>query len=105
MESVSDNTTDNLGLNMDFEKPVCMVPGNYEWIASPAGGVSRVPLERVSAESGHKTSFVRFKPDSHFPYQFLLHHLHRKPFMTTPVIFLQMNDFPSLDRYSLEIDL
>jgi anti-sigma factor ChrR (cupin superfamily) len=54
-------------LNMDFEKTVCMLPAQFDWIASPADGVSRVPLERVSPESGHKTSFVRFSPESYFP--------------------------------------
>jgi anti-sigma factor ChrR (cupin superfamily) len=67
VELKSNNSVDNLRLNMDFEKPVCMVPDQFEWIASPADGVSRVPLERISAESGHKTSFVKFKPDSFFP--------------------------------------
>lgn len=54
-------------LNMDFKKPVKMVPGNYQWQESPADGVSRVPLERMSAESGHKTTIVRFAPESFFP--------------------------------------
>ena len=67
MESKPNNTVGSLRLNMDFDKPVCMLPGQLEWVASPADGVSRVPLERMSAESGHKTSFVRFSPDSYFP--------------------------------------
>jgi len=52
METESNNTGDSLRLNMDFDEPVCMLPDQYEWVASPADGVARVPLERVSAESG-----------------------------------------------------
>ena len=54
-------------LNMDFDRPVSIRPGQNDWIASPADGVLRIPLERLSPESGHKTSFVRFKPESYFP--------------------------------------
>jgi anti-sigma factor ChrR (cupin superfamily) len=54
-------------LNMDFTKPVCVRPGEQQWITSPADGVSRVPLEREADESGHTTSFVKFAPGSYFP--------------------------------------
>jgi anti-sigma factor ChrR (cupin superfamily) len=57
----------DLRLNMDFAKPARMLPGDYDWQASPADGVARVPLERMAAESGHKTSFVQFSPESYFP--------------------------------------
>ena len=67
VEQKSNSAEENFRLNMDFDKPVCMLPDQYEWVSSPADGVSRVPLERELAESGHKTSFVRFSPDSYFP--------------------------------------
>jgi anti-sigma factor ChrR (cupin superfamily) len=67
MNAATNSEDNGLRLNMDFDKPVCMLPGQYDWVASPADGVSRVPLERVAAESGHKTSFVQFSPESYFP--------------------------------------
>lgn len=54
-------------LNMDFSKTACLLAKDRHWITSPADGVSRVPLEREAAESGHTTSFVRFQPGSFFP--------------------------------------
>ena len=60
-------TKTGLQLNMDFEKAVHMLPEDYQWFESPADGVLRAPLERESAESGHKTTIVRFAPESCFP--------------------------------------
>ena len=54
-------------LNMDFSKTACSLSGEQQWVKSPADGVSRIQLERESAESGHVTSFVKFEPDSFFP--------------------------------------
>jgi len=54
-------------LNMDFDKAVCVLPEQQLWQKSPAQGVSRISLERVAAESGHTTSFVKFDPGSSFP--------------------------------------
>ena len=54
-------------LNMDFTQPACVRAKDQQWIKSPADGVSRIPLEREAAESGHTTSFVRFEPGSFFP--------------------------------------
>jgi len=54
-------------LNMDFSKTANHVPQDGQWIKSPADGVSRLPLEREAAESGHTTSFVKFEPGSYFP--------------------------------------
>lgn len=42
-------------LNMDFDKAVQVLPDDHHWIASPADGVSRVPLERVSALHTYST--------------------------------------------------
>lgn len=52
---------------MNFNQAVCLRPEDQEWVTSPADGVSRVHLERVAEESGHVTSFVKFKPGSYFP--------------------------------------
>jgi len=54
-------------INMDFSKNVCVLPDDKHWVTSPADGVSRIPLERENAESGHTTSFVKFAPGSDFP--------------------------------------
>jgi anti-sigma factor ChrR (cupin superfamily) len=54
-------------LNMDFSRTACLVPQDKQWVRSPADGVSRIPLEREAAESGHTTSFVKFEPGSYFP--------------------------------------
>ena len=58
---------DEFNLNMDFNKAVCLLPEDQEWVTSPVDGVSRVHLERLAEESGHVTSFVKFEPDSYFP--------------------------------------
>ena len=39
--------------NMDFSQRVVMTPKDYGWIASPSATVTRMPLERAAAESGH----------------------------------------------------
>lgn len=54
-------------LNMDFTKVACLLAQDRQWIKSRADGVSRIPLEREAAESGHTTSFVKFEPGSYFP--------------------------------------
>lgn len=58
---------DNYLLNMDFSQTACLHAKDRQWIKSPADGVSRIPLEREAAESGHTTSFVKFEPNSFFP--------------------------------------
>jgi len=58
---------------MDFSKVACVLNEEQEWVRSPADGVSRIPLEREAAESGHTTSFVKFEPGSYFP-----EHVHSK---------------------------
>ena len=59
--------TDNIRLNMDFSKVACIRPHLQPWQKSPADGVSRRPLERETAESGHTSSFVKFEPGSYLP--------------------------------------
>jgi len=83
----------SLRLNMDFDKPVYVLPGQDAWVASPADGVKRLPLERESAESGHKTSFVRFSPDSSFPAH--VHPLGEEIFVLEGVFSDQYGDYPA----------
>ena len=93
MKSESNKAGNDLRLNMDFDKPVCMLPAQYDWVASPADGVSRVPLERELKESGHKTSFVRFSPDSHFPTH--THPLGEEIYVLEGVFSDQYGDYPA----------
>ena len=93
MGSISNDSDSSVRLNMNFDKQVCMLPGQYEWVASPADGVSRVPLERESAESGHKTSFVRFKPGSYFPAH--IHPLGEEIYVLDGFFSDQYGDYPA----------
>ena len=79
-------------LNMDFDRPVSTLPGQQDWVASPADGVSRLPLERLSPESGHKTSFVRFLPGSYFPAH--AHPLGEEIYVLEGVFSDQYGDYP-----------
>jgi len=54
-------------INADFSRRASVVPDQYQWSASPQGGVERVMLDRVGAEKARATSFVRYAPDSRFP--------------------------------------
>lgn len=54
-------------LNMNFKKSVTVLVDDDSWVSSPADGVSRIHLEREAEESGHTTSFVRFKAGATFP--------------------------------------
>ncbi|MDN3612187.1 cupin domain-containing protein [Vibrio ostreicida] len=47
-------------LNMNFSERVVVDTESMSWLASPANGVWRKPLERQEAESGHTTSIVRY---------------------------------------------
>ena len=59
--------TKNIDLNMDWSKTAYSLPSQQHWIESPSDGVSRLPLERESAESGHTTSFVTYQAGAFFP--------------------------------------
>ena len=93
MNPQSQKSDNDIRLNMDFQKPVSVLRANYEWISSPADGVSRVPLERLSTESGHKTSFVRFSPDSYFPAH--AHPLGEEIYVLEGVFSDQYGDYPA----------
>ncbi|WP_182027122.1 cupin domain-containing protein [Vibrio rotiferianus] len=53
-------------LNMDFSKRLVIRASDQDWLASPAAGVWRKPLEREAKESGHTTSLVKYEPNSKF---------------------------------------
>lgn len=53
-------------LNMNLSQRVVVNTAEMEWVASPAKGVWRKPLEREAAESGHTTSIVRYEAGSQF---------------------------------------
>lgn len=53
-------------LNMDFSKRLVIETHSQPWLASPAKGVWRKPLERESKESGHTTSVVKYEAGSQF---------------------------------------
>ena len=80
-------------LNTDFKKSACILPDQYEWVASPADGVSRVPLERMSAEYGHKTTIVRFEPGSYFPAH--NHPLGEEIYVLEGVFSDELGDYPA----------
>jgi anti-sigma factor ChrR (cupin superfamily) len=53
-------------LNMNFAERIVIDTESISWLASPAQGVWRKPLEREEAESGHTTSIVRYEAGSQF---------------------------------------
>ncbi|MCG9647528.1 cupin domain-containing protein [Vibrio brasiliensis] len=53
-------------LNMNFAERIVIDTESMSWLASPAQGVWRKPLEREEAESGHTTSIVRYEAGSQF---------------------------------------
>jgi anti-sigma factor ChrR (cupin superfamily) len=53
-------------INMDLTRAVCIRSDQEQWLNSPAKGISRIPLEREAAESGHTSSFVKYAPGSSF---------------------------------------
>ena len=52
--------------NMDVSQRVVVTPKDYGWIASPSATVTRMPLERAAAESGHTTSLVTYAAGASF---------------------------------------
>jgi anti-sigma factor ChrR (cupin superfamily) len=54
-------------INADFSRRAIVAVHQYQWLASPQGGVERVMLDRVGAEKARATSIVRYAPNSHFP--------------------------------------
>lgn len=53
-------------LNMNMEQAVVISTATAPWLPSPMQGVSRKPLEREAAESGHVSSIVEYQAGSQF---------------------------------------
>jgi len=53
-------------VNADFATRVVIRPEDRQWIASPAGGVERVMLDRIGDEVARATSLVRWAPGTTF---------------------------------------
>lgn len=54
-------------INDDLSKPVIVHAAKLDWVKSPAVGVDRRMLYRVSGEVARATSIVRYAPGSAFP--------------------------------------
>ncbi len=80
-------------LHMDFKQRLVIEADQHEWIASPAQGVERIPLEREAAESGHVTSLVRYLPGAHFNRH--PHPLGEEIFVLEGVLSDQQGDYPA----------
>jgi anti-sigma factor ChrR (cupin superfamily) len=55
-----------INLNMDFSRQAVINTNELDWSPSRLAGVTRKPLAREAAESGHATSIVRYEPGSKF---------------------------------------
>ncbi|MGB0504945.1 MAG: cupin domain-containing protein [Pikeienuella sp.] len=53
-------------INADLTKRATAHVATTPWVQSPMAGVERRMLDRMQAETGHATSYVRFAPESHF---------------------------------------
>jgi anti-sigma factor ChrR (cupin superfamily) len=82
-----------LKLNMKFDAPVVVLPSDQSWELSPADGVSRFPLEREAAESGHTTSQVIFAPGAAFPEH--SHPLGEEIFVLEGIFSDEFGDYPT----------
>ena len=54
-------------LNADFDQRVVVRPDDYDWVPSPAPGVTRMMLDRIGDEVARATSLVRYEANSRFP--------------------------------------
>ncbi|WP_299870566.1 cupin domain-containing protein [uncultured Hoeflea sp.] len=54
-------------IRADFDTVEIVDTDRIDWIASPAGGVDRKPLDRIGGEVARATSLVRYAPGSDFP--------------------------------------
>lgn len=54
-------------VNADFSRTASVSADQYNWVASPQGGVERVILDRIGEEKARATSIVRYAPGASFP--------------------------------------
>lgn len=83
----------NMNLNMNFNEKLVIETDKQDWIASPAQGVWRKPLEREAAESGHTTSLVRYDAGSRFSTH--PHPMGEEIFVLEGVFSDETGDFPA----------
>ncbi|WP_462158880.1 cupin domain-containing protein [Pseudoalteromonas sp. GB56] len=80
-------------LNMDFAEKLAIKTAEQPWLASPAKGVWRKPLEREEKESGHTTSIVKYEAGSRFkPHP---HPLGEEIFVLEGVFSDEHGDYPA----------
>ena len=90
-------------LNMDFSQRLVIKTHQQDWIAIPAAGVWRKPLEREAKESGHTTSVVKYEPNSKFA-------THPHPYgeeilvLEGCVILVKLNQFAPNDLETVRIN-
>ena len=80
-------------LNMDFGQQVVIETEQQEWIASPAQGVWRKPLEREAKEHGYTSSIVKFDAGSSFKTH--AHPLGEEIFVLEGVFSDENGDYPA----------
>lgn len=80
-------------INLDFTQGVVIKTSQQSWQSSPAKGVSRKPLEREAAESGHVSSIVRYDPGSRFAKH--SHPLGEEIFVLEGVFSDEQGDYPA----------
>lgn len=80
-------------LNMNFAEKLAIETAEQPWLASPAKGVWRKPLEREEKESGHTTSIVKYEAGSRFkPHP---HPLGEEIFVLEGVFSDEHGDYPA----------
>lgn len=80
-------------LNMNFTQALVIPTHQQEWLASPAKGVWRRPLEREGKESGHTTSIVKYEAGTAFAPH--LHPLGEEIFVLEGVFSDENGDYPA----------
>ena len=79
--------------NMDFSKKLVIETESLDWIASPAIGVWRKPLEREEKESGHTTSVVKYEAGASFTQH--SHPLGEEIFVLEGIFSDENGDYPA----------
>ncbi len=80
-------------LNMNFTQRLAIETNQQEWVASPAKGVWRRPLERQDKESGHTTSVVKYEAGTRFAPH--LHPMGEEIFVLEGVFSDENGDYPA----------